>query len=68
MAPTIRDGRPREQALQSRNIMTNTVSGITNGEIKLVSASRTDAGVHALGQVAVFATGSKLPADIIKRP
>lgn len=33
----------------------------------LVSAGRTDAGVHALGQVACFKTGSDLPADVIQK-
>lgn len=34
-------------------------------EIKTLGASRTDAGVHALGNVAVFDTEAKMPADKI---
>lgn len=32
-------------------------------EVKLIGASRTDAGVHALGNVAVFDTDSRIPGD-----
>ena len=50
-----------------QDCMSGTIAGITGESIKLISASRTDAGVHALGQVAVFKTDSRLPADIMKR-
>lgn len=43
------------------------ISGILGEEVKLTSASRTDAGVHALGQVAVFGTESRLTPGVIKR-
>jgi len=36
---------------------------ITGEWVVVYGASRTDAGVHALGQVANFKTGSKLPAE-----
>lgn len=44
-----------------------TIYGITGERVNLTGASRTDAGVHALGQVAVFGTGSRLTPDIIRR-
>ena len=48
-----------------------TVEGVLSREIgrflgedtSLIGASRTDAGVHALGNVAVFDTESRIPAD-----
>lgn len=38
---------------------------ITGENIKLTGASRTDSGVHALGQIAVFATNSNLETHTI---
>ena len=43
------------------------IGSITGEDIRLTGASRTDAGVHALGQVAVFPTGSALTADTFRR-
>ncbi len=40
---------------------------ITGEQSSVLGASRTDAGVHALGQVAVFRTESRLDAGTIKR-
>lgn len=50
-----------------QDILVEKINEITAEQVKLTGASRTDAGVHALGQVAVFGTGSRLPADIIMR-
>lgn len=49
----------------------NTIEGelnrvltqLTGEKIQVTGASRTDAGVHALGNVAVFDTASKIPAE-----
>jgi tRNA pseudouridine38-40 synthase len=50
-----------------QDIMREKIFGITGEKIRLTGASRTDAGVHALGQVAVFGTGSGLSPDVIMR-
>ena len=57
----------QRSGLTIQDCMSRTISEITGESIKLTSSSRTDAGVHALGQVAVFKTDSRLPADIMKR-
>jgi tRNA pseudouridine38-40 synthase len=50
-----------------QSIIENRLFQITGENVKLIGASRTDAGVHALGQVAVFATNSHLETETIMR-
>lgn len=50
-----------------QGIMEDRVSRITGLQSSIVGASRTDAGVHALGQVAAFRTKSGLDGETIKR-
>jgi len=40
----------------------NAIEDLTGEKIRLTGASRTDSGVHALGQVAVFDTEKEIPA------
>lgn len=47
--------------------LTETAHQITQEKIMIHGASRTDTGVHALGQVANFKTQSLLPADEFQR-
>lgn len=46
-----------------QDILRGKISSITGENVRLAGASRTDSGVHALGQVAVFSTFSGLAAD-----
>lgn len=58
---TQRTGRTLQDVIRA------AVVSLTGEDIRLTGASRTDAGVHALGQVAVFSTGSGLPVEVIRR-
>lgn len=44
-------------------ILNRELSRLLNEEIAVIGASRTDSGVHALGNVAVFDTYSKIPPE-----
>ncbi|MCI8510673.1 MAG: tRNA pseudouridine(38-40) synthase TruA [Lachnospiraceae bacterium] len=44
-------------------IFNRTLSELLKEPVCIIGASRTDAGVHALGNVAVFDTESRIPAD-----
>ncbi len=46
-------------------ILNRCLSELLGEEIAVIGASRTDAGVHALGNLAVFDTDSVIPADKI---
>jgi len=44
-------------------VLNRAIHGLTGEEITVIGASRTDAGVHAYGNVAVFDTNSTIPGD-----
>ncbi len=50
-----------------QEILQKNIKKITGEDAKLIGAGRTDAGVHAIGQVASFKTLSGLLSDVIKR-
>jgi len=50
-----------------QGIIEDSVQRITGTPSSVLGASRTDAGVHALGQVAVFRTESRLDAGTLKK-
>ncbi len=46
-------------------VINDTLSELLKEEIKVIGASRTDSGVHARGNVAVFDTNSRIPPEKI---
>ncbi len=52
-------------ALSVEEVINRELSRLLDENIRVIGASRTDAGVHALGNVAVFDTETKIPADKI---
>ena len=42
-------------------VLNDNLTQLLGEEIKVIGASRTDSGVHALGNVAVFDTESRIP-------
>ncbi len=47
------------------SVLNEALSSLLNEEICVTGASRTDAGVHSLGNVAIFDTTTRMPADKI---
>lgn len=48
-------------------VLEEAILKLTGQEVKVVGAGRTDAGVHALGQVIAFDTGSAIPPERFAR-
>ena len=46
-----------------QGVLNDTLSELLGEKIETIGASRTDAGVHALGNVAVFDTESRIPGE-----
>lgn len=46
-------------------VLNRELSNLLKEDIKVIGASRTDSGVHALGNVAVFDTNTRIPAEKI---
>ena len=53
----------QENALAVQQVLEEALGRLTCERVVLHGASRTDAGVHALGQSAHFDTGSRIPAE-----
>lgn len=45
------------------SVLNEKLSELFKEEIKVIGASRTDTGVHALGNIAVFDTNARMPAE-----
>lgn len=65
----IQQKRPEEVGTEKtiQGIIERVLGGILQEELRLIGAGRTDAGVHALGQVANFKTKSKMPMAVMQR-
>ncbi len=46
-----------------QGVVETAIARVTDEKRRITGAGRTDAGVHALGQVASFDTGSRIPGD-----
>ncbi len=44
-------------------VLNRCISDLTGERVEVIGASRTDSGVHALGNIAVFDTDSSIPAE-----
>ncbi|MBC18940.1 MAG: tRNA pseudouridine(38-40) synthase TruA [Planctomycetaceae bacterium] len=57
--------QPRQRTLQQT--IEQALKDVTGAPIRVLASGRTDAGVHALGQVVGFSTESHLAADALRR-
>lgn len=53
--------QPKAETIES--VLNRCIGELTGEEIMVIGASRTDAGVHAMGNIAVFDTMSRIPGD-----
>lgn len=53
------------EELTVEEVLNKALSELLQEDIRVIGASRTDSGVHALGNVAVFDTDSRIPAEKI---
>ena len=53
----------QDNGISIEEVLNRTISELVQEDIKVIGASRTDAGVHACGNVAVFDTESRIPGD-----
>lgn len=53
----------QKNGITIEEILNKCLSELTGEDISVMGASRTDSGVHSLGNVAVFDTNSRIPGD-----
>jgi tRNA pseudouridine38-40 synthase len=65
------DDEPVEQLPETirtvQDVLEQAVRRVVREEVNVVGASRTDAGVHARGQVAAFTTNTEIPVEKLPR-
>lgn len=59
--------KDKKNIITIQGVVQEAIKKITGEDAKVIGAGRTDAGVHAIGQVASFKTSSGLSSDVIKR-
>ncbi len=59
--------QPKQSVRTVQGELEAVLSRVLSDTIKVVCAGRTDAGVHAVGQVVSFRTGSDLPVTVVQR-
>ncbi|MCL4457459.1 MAG: tRNA pseudouridine(38-40) synthase TruA [Nitrospirae bacterium] len=57
----------RNNVITIQGVIQEAIKKITGEDVKLIGAGRTDAGVHALAQVASFKTSSMLSPEVLTR-
>lgn len=53
----------QDNGITVEEVLNQTISQLVGETIAVIGASRTDSGVHAMGNVAVFDTESRIPAE-----
>ncbi|MCR4717910.1 MAG: tRNA pseudouridine(38-40) synthase TruA [Lachnospiraceae bacterium] len=53
----------QDNGITIEEVINKALTALCNEEIAVIGASRTDSGVHAMGNVAVFDTNSRIPAE-----
>ena len=53
-------------ALSIQEVIETKLGIMIQEQVRVIASGRTDTGVHALGQVAIFKTSSSLPVDVLR--
>ena len=51
----------QQNGITIEEVLNKTISNLTHEDVKVIGASRTDSGVHALGNVAIFDSNTSIP-------